>query len=86
MLGGKKKDEPVYLVVWWDDDLSDQDPGELRHEVIAHDSELMHKFVNERRDEIGGIDQVTRVAVFEVKDPKALAGNLEIVFREGDTQ
>lgn len=83
MLGKK---EPVYLVVWWDAGDHEDDPGELRHEVIAHDSEVMHKYVNDRRAEFGGIDQVTRISVFEVKDPKRLLGNLEIVFREGEAK
>lgn len=79
MLGKK---EPVYLVVWWDGD--EEHGGELRHEILEHDSGVMHKFANDRRAEISGIDAVTQIAVFEVKEPKRLLGNLEIVFREGD--
>lgn len=91
MLGKKDKD-PCYLVVWFD-------PSDrmVKHEVLSHDKEAMHGYANERRHEIKQVldqvmgDEVSDPAneadlihVFEVKDPKPLAGALELVFREGD--
>jgi hypothetical protein len=86
------KTKQCYLVVWFDP--ADQ---MLKHEVIPYDNEQMHHYANQRRAELATavqhypvdpeqgtpMEEANLVAVFDVKEPKRLEGNLELVFREG---